>query len=219
MARDFVRASSQYLDNASAVVSVVPFTMACWFNADVTTQDLSLMNLNDGTGGDIGHILQAQGSTGGDPLVARTRTGAGAGVASTSTGFSAGTWHHACGVWAADDDRRAYLDGGSKGTNGTNRAPTPTRTDIGRKANGTDYMDGMIAEAAIWDVALADDEALMLGKGYSPFCVRPQSLVSFWRILGRFSPEVDFVGRFDLTVNGPTVVAHPRIFHAHKRVA
>jgi hypothetical protein len=93
------------------------------------------------------------------------------------------------------------------------------RTAIGTTNDGTDFMSGDIAEAAMWDVALGDDEVLMLGVGFSPLCIRPQSLVAYWPLVGRHSPEIDMIGKFDMTVTGAAAANHPRIFLGHKRVA
>ena len=81
-------------------------------------------------------------------------------------------------------------------------------------ATNNNSMDGYMAEAAVWNVALTSAEVSVLSKGYSPLLVRPQSIVSYWPLIGRTSPEIDLVGGYGMTlVNAPTTAAHPRIIY------
>jgi len=114
--------------------------------------------------------------------------------AQTTTNASQDTWHHLCGVFAASDDRTAYLDGGNKGTDATDLSPDYVDlTAIGAFKDNTpgEYCSGRIAEAAIWNVALTDAEVAILADGFSPLLVRPASLVAYWPLIGRYSPEID----------------------------
>jgi hypothetical protein len=75
-------------------------------------------------------------------------------------------------------------------------------------------MNGSLAEAVIWDAALTDAEALMLGRGLSPLLVRPDNIQSYAPLYGIASPEPDICGTprvFTLT-NAPTHGAHPPLF-------
>lgn len=212
MARSFVRASQQYLEITSAAVTALPCTLACWFRSNDVTVDQMLINVIDpGPGSYHGYNLLAEGSQAGDPINARTRTGAGQAQCRTTTGFTANTWHHACGVFASATDRRAFLNGGGKGTNSLNRDPSGmNRTSIGRTSNNDDYMSGQVAEAAVWNAALDDVEVLALAKGASPLRVRPLSLVAYWPLWGFHSPEIDlWKGNLTLSVvGGPTLSDH-----------
>lgn len=79
--------------------------------------------------------------------------------------------------------------------------------------SATGYFTGQIAHAAIWSVALADTEIAVLGAGLAPIRVRPASLSAYWSLSGKDSPEIDIVGRNDLTVTNATVSnEEPRIF-------
>ena len=214
MARLFDDASSQYLSYASAVLSAVPISLACWFNTDNTAAEQELISICR-SNADHWHSLRASGSIGGDPIRASTFDG-GWNAAQTTTGYSANTWHHACGVWAAADSRSAYIDGGSKHTQTSSRTPTSLDlTYIGANefsSSPTNYMSGSIAEVGIWNVALTDAEVAILAKGYSPLFVRPQSLVLYIPLI-RDNDE-DLIGGLSFTANGsPTVSAHPRVFY------
>ncbi len=212
MARDF-NGSSDRLEADTAALTVEPLTFACWFNTDSNTVEEILMYIGDKDSADLNYwALLLKGDTAGDPVRAKAASGSASSAASTSTGFSTATWQHACAVFASATDRRAFINGGSKGTNATSRTPgaTPDRTSIGRYGDSTpsNYYDGRIAEAAIWNVALTDNEVQMLAQGVSPLFVRTASLVSYWPI-GRGSPENSFGGDvLALTVTGAVVYDH-----------
>jgi len=166
------------------------------------------------------HILYAYGTLPQDPVVAGTyrHTPAATGNAQTTIGFTALAWNHGCGVWAADNDRRVYLNGGSKGTNATDLAIADTikmSFAVDYQATGQTYWyKGRIAEAAIWNVALTDAEAAVLGAGYCPLFVRPQSLVSYWPLIR--DEDLDRVGVTNLTpINAPTIEEHAPILYPH----
>lgn len=209
MARAFASGSSEYLLVNQAVVSGTPFTLACCFYPTQDTANQVLLSVADKDDGDY-HGLWASGAQAGDPLRANTWTGGADYIAETSTGFTINTWHHGCGVWAADNDRRVYIDGGSKGTNADNwTVANIDRFRISASADATPfgYFDGRIAEAAVWDVALTDAEVAILAKGYSPLLVRPASLVAYWPLIR--DEDQDRVGGYDLTAfNTPSIATH-----------
>src|SRR3990167_11535257 len=193
MSRDFVRASTHYLSNANAVVTVPPFTMACWFNSDLITIAQRLISIGDTAGTADEHWLEAAGDIAGDPVGAASRKTNTVRAAST-TGYTAGTWRHACGVWATDADRRAYIDGGSKSTDTSTRAPVgldSTYIGAGARSSPVDLMDGRIAEVGIWNAALTDGEVAALARGVCPRYVRPDALVVYVPIWGNTDPEPD----------------------------
>ena len=85
-------------------------------------------------------------------------------------------------------------------------------TWFARSATGTDDLDGDLAEAAMWDVALTDAQVTMLGLGFCPLLVAPEGLVAYWPLLGRFDPEISPVGGFALTLTAsPANAVHPII--------
>jgi hypothetical protein len=217
MARKFIRASSQYLDLTAAPIGGVPLTMACWFNLSDITNGQFLMSISDYSipaSGDY-FALVADGTAGGDPLNASTYQSS-TKSATTSSGYSAGTWHHGCAVFAAVDDRRAYIDGGSKGTNAESMTPADlSHTGIGtliRQDWPATFTDGLIAEAVWWNAALTDDEVAILAKRYSPLFVRPQNIVQYLPLI-RDNDE-DIVGGYSWNnATSPTVDAHPPIIY------
>jgi hypothetical protein len=184
MAAGDFNGTTQYFIGGSAPVSAVPLTMACWFRGNSTLTG-ALMSLST-NGGTARYSLVAAGTIGGDPIQAGATNSAGTGAnAVTSTGFTSGVWHHAAGVSRPPSDRAAFIDGGSKGTETTSITAGADRTLIGARISTTvgAFFTGRIAEAAIWNTNLSDDEVAILAKGFSPQQVRPSALVFYAPLL------------------------------------
>lgn len=216
MSRDFESTSSQYLNNANGIVSNFPLTMACWFKSENAAITQTLLSVGTAGSANHRHTLSAAGAVASDPITLLSQTTSG-GTATSTTGYTVGTWHHAVGVVISATDRRAYIDGGSEGTSVTNLTPAGMNsTYIGaRQAVAvTAFMDGFIAEAAIWNVALNIQEILALARGVCPLEIRPLALVSYWPVFGLSDPEPDYGGGgFHMTVNA----APPKANHAPVR--
>jgi len=213
MARLFNRAAQEYLENTSFAALAEPLTLAAWFYSDNATAFQMILGVGDDSA-DKDWTIQAAGNIAGDPIYAQSFTGGTPSEAVTTTGYSTNTWHHACGLFIAANSRAAFIDGGSKGTNAGNQVVNGIDTvRIGTAADQTiGYFSGRIAEAAVWDVALADEEVASLAKGYSPLLIRPQSLIAYWPLVR--DEDQDRVGGFDLTaINTPSIAPHsPAIY-------
>lgn len=131
-------------------------------------------------------------TTSGGVVQASTGSNTASSQAVTSTSHPTSTWFHAAAVFdiTTGTDRAAFLNGGGKGTNTTNRVPAGIdRTSIGLIDNtfasvpwggaGTGY----IALPAIWNTNLTDAEIALLAAGIPPWRVRPESLVACWPML------------------------------------
>lgn len=214
MSRRFVSASSQYLENATAAVSAVPLSFACWFNATTTVALQGLVGVynNAASNNHVRLILSATGS-----VSMTTGDGTTVNTASTSATASPNVWSHACGVSPAANSRAAFLNGGGKGTNVTSRSPSGLAvTSVGRISSSApgSYASGQIAEAAIWSAALSDAEVLQLAQGALPPQVRPQSLVAYWPLREpgqglEFDRNPWRPRGYDLLPNGATPADHP----------
>lgn len=210
MAIDFPATTDRY-EGTGAAATDYPVSFACWFYADTLTAQRTLVCLGSSTGGNQ-FVLLGVSSTG---VVAQSEIGGVVATATSTTAPSTATWHHAAGVFASSTDRRAYIDGGSKGTNATtNTWPTfVNRTLIAQRRRNGSYgqgMDGRIAEAAIWNTELSDDDVYALSGGVGAWLVRPQNLVFYVPMVREV---IDISRSRALTATGsPAVEIHPRRF-------
>lgn len=159
-----VSASSQYAEFDATPVTAPPFTLACWFRSGSAALGQTLLWVGDKDQALSFWQLEARGDVAGDPVRAAAVSGSLA-VAATTTGYSVNTWHHAAAVFASATDRRAFIDGGGKGTDTTSRAPTGSdRISLGRSGDSSpsSYLEGRIAEARLYNRALSDAEVLAL---------------------------------------------------------
>lgn len=211
MARDFVAASSHSLDASSCPVTTWPISMACWFNPDSTATS-TLMQVAVVGSTNYHHRLVIVSTP---VLSAQSQNGSVFPRANSTAAPTTGAWQHAGGVFYANADRRVYLNGGNKGTNANNCNISGFDSVAIGYTNGaspSSYFDGRIAEAAIWNVALSDEEFVKLAGGMSPTQVRPDGLVACWRVGGYQSPELDIVTGLALTVTGATAAEHAPVF-------
>ncbi len=207
MSRNF-DGSTGRLELSSAVSAAIPLTMSCWFRAN-TSHAGTLIDIADSGVTEHSTTLQIRSS---GEVSARSRAGGGSSRALTTTNYSTTTWHHACGTWAATNDRKSYIDGGSEGTNTQVRDPlNEDRTFIGAAADSSisEFFDGRLAEAAIWDVVLSLSEITALANGWSPLRVRPTALLAYWPLYrDGGSGNADMSGGgFNLTEVGTVTVA------------
>jgi hypothetical protein len=156
------------------------------------------------------HRLYIDGTGGIEMLAAYS---ASAGFATSSEAQAANItfnrWQHGCGVWASSSSRACYLNGANKGTDST--AITTGTLDtgfVGVGSGGSAYAQfwpGSIAEAAVWNAALSDQEVAALAAGLNPRRIRPASLVAYWPLWGLASPEPDLSD----SANNLTLTASP----------
>ena len=185
-ARNFIAASTQYLERDAAVATAVPITMACWLNSTLLATGQTVMWLGD-KDTEVDYMRIAVGQTSGELLAESRSTSAGPN-SSVKSGYTANVWHHVCGVFSAANSRTAYLNGAAGVTETTSITPTGVdRTSIGRLARATplQYMSGLIAWPAFWGVALDASDIAKLAAGASPLTVKPESLLQFWDWTGK----------------------------------
>ena len=202
--------TDDYIEAESAVVTGAPLTMACWFNPDNIATNFIAMAISANTGTER-HILQLAGGVAGDPVRAQTTAGGTTAQSATTAAFSASTWQHAAARFNAANNRRAYLNGVGAVANTLSLTPAGlNRTNIGcgwaSNARAA-YMNGLIAEAAIWNVGLNDDEIAALADGFRPSLIRPDALVLYAPLVRE---AADYRGGVSLTVSGALVADHTR---------
>lgn len=209
MARLFDDASNQYLGNSSAILTNEPLTIAGWvYCDDITVNSQVVFSIaNNGTFG--GWTVQMS-KFGAVPIRAfKYDDSNNPGFADSVTGMSQDTWHHACGVFASDTSRAAFIDGGDKGTDSTNIAdPSADRTGIAciYKASIAGYWSGRLAEVAVWNVALSDAEVALLARGTCPLFIQPENIVAYWPLS---RTDNDLFGGYNMTPSGsPTWADH-----------
>jgi hypothetical protein len=204
MARTATATAGQRLTNANAIVTIEPLSMACWFNPAALDTNRVLMSVAASGNNDDFFLLFTDNQP---KLTARKGNAAESGNAAATATPVTGVWQHACGTWTSSTSRACYLNGANKGTNTTSIAfgGALNRTGIFHNARADQDMvaNATIAEAAIWNVVLTDEEVAALGKGYSPRLIRPTALRGYWPIFGNASPEPDFwKNGFSMTIGG-----------------
>ena len=208
MAYDF-NGTNQHLEVGSAVANR-PCTMAAWAYLDTTAgipkdicsvsskTALAVLRLNVNTGGQF--RIADQGNVNA--------------VANGGT-VSANVWDHYAGVFVSGSSRTAYTNGVAGAENTTTVAAiTPTFTNIGAFYAGTatsiQFMDGLVAEVGIWNVALTAAEIASLADGMTCDKVRPQSLVFYAPLIRNLQ---DLKAGVTITNNNTATVAnHPRVY-------
>lgn len=210
MARTWDNTTSNYITGGSAPVTAVPISMACWAKCTTSTDVNYLMAVDEATDDQFSLLVNATNN-----VQAATRVAGTESLASSSTTFTDATWFHAAAVFAAANDRRAFLNGGGKGTNASNRTPTGINgMHIGVRDMGSIAvpMNGQIAHCAIWASTLSDAQVAVLATGVHPMLVDPANLVFYAPLWGNSSPELDIIGGVTLTITGTLAKADgPRL--------
>lgn len=199
MSRTGWSASNLLRKGGSVVTATVPFTVAGWGRTSITNQFQTMFGVFTPAGIASRNSFRLMTDTSAH-LIASTGDGSSNSDATTSTTFAANTWFHACGVWAAANDRRVFLNGGGKGTQTTSRTPSGlSRASIGA-GDSSSVIDtwapsgtGMIAEVAKWSIALTDAEVALIAAGMSPLKMHPEALTDYWPIYGDSQPEINLI--------------------------
>tara|TARA_R100000808_G_scaffold19446_1_gene42184 strand:+ start:2198 stop:3010 length:813 start_codon:yes stop_codon:yes gene_type:complete len=205
MARQF-NGSSQYYTASSAPISAVPYSFGAWVRLDAAASGVDdCMMLGDASSSSY-EALQFNTSNG----KVRLRTFAGGGSNLGGALYDTDVWHHVFMVAAATDDRALYLDGGGKVTKSTDKTVTMGEMSVGVRtiSSTTNYFQGRIEHAVVYDAALTDDEVAALASGVNPLLVRGGNLVGYWPLWGQHAAEIDLMGTTSLTATGSPTAAN-----------
>ena len=194
---------------SAIAVSVPPCSIAARFN-------LSSLNTRDCINYLFGSTNYYGINFDGTYFQARMRASAALSTAAVSgVAISTSTWYNVVATFASANTRSIYVDGVGVTDSTANSAPTaPTTLDVGGPNDSGVGLIGVVAEVGFWNAALDASEAAAYGKGISPQLIRPASLIGYWPMIGKNSPELPHHGPYSLTVTGTAVVgAHPRVYY------
>lgn len=217
MSRDF-NGTSALLSRSNGVTAAFPFSVSIWYRPTALTgTDKDLFSTHDNPAVSIAVRLTLSSFDSWKPVL-YIYDGTYKGVIATSVSTT-NSWQHAAIVVTSATNYSVFRNGGSKATGTTAVSLTPAnlnRITLGRASfSASDYFTGQLAHCAVWNVALTDAEIEVLGAGLLPTKVRSASLTAYWSLSGKDSPEIDIVGRNDLTVTNATVSnEEPRIARA-----
>ncbi len=172
--------SSNELTYSGAILDAYPISMACWFNTDITNADETLISI--GRSGSANNFISLRLSQATDQVQIFVQNSGGSNNALSTGTYKANRWHHA-GCRGSLTSRFAYIDGEPGTENTSSRAyPTVNITSIGSRYNSTagNFMSGMIALPAIWNIELTHADFALLATGVDPRTVHPENLVAFW---------------------------------------
>lgn len=216
MARNFVRASSQYIENATdSGITAYPVTIAGWARSTDNTVNQSVLCLSKNSGSPNAFLAVSMDGTASDTVKAFASFGSQQNAV-TSGSWTSGTWHHIGGVFGSSTSRFAYLDGTasteSTASDGGASLSALTHTTVGALDLGSffNHVQGDIGQMAIWNIALSSAKMSELAAGYTPFQVEPTGLLRWWDLIGGLL--VDRMTGSVFTSSGSTAAtSHPPI--------
>jgi hypothetical protein len=197
--------NTEVVDLGSLPISGHPFTLAGWFRVPNVSKLLTLLRVENSQTGSY-HAIYFRGNID-DRAGAISKVGVAAAAKST-TPMIPGQWHHVAGVFEADDLRRVYLDGGSIGTSSSSRIFDGADQTVLGNISSSDAVD--VAEIAVIDGALSEEQIAILASGFSILCLPSVARLMTYHdcLRGINRPGVGPVATNSGT---PSVTAHPRV--------
>jgi hypothetical protein len=120
------------------------------------------------------------------------------------------TWYAQAAVEVSSTSRHVIHETTKSATDTTSVVPAGVdRFRIGSRGNGR-FLNGLMAEVAMWNAALTDDEVTSLARGFKPSRVRPQSLQFYAPIVRNIQDLRQAVAITNQ--NTATVADHPRVY-------
>jgi concanavalin A-like lectin/glucanase superfamily protein len=141
------------------------------------------------------------------------RSGSTYDFAQFTTALQANTWYR-MGFRYNGTNISAWLNGTAEATTASADGNTASNVSFGILAypGGAvpgNHDDGTVAEAALWDVALTDDEMTALGEGVCPLLINTDRLLHYVSCLGADQAEVNRGGFGNYGGGGITLQDHP----------
>lgn len=221
MSRAFVTGSSQVLYNDTIGSPTKPITFVTRIRITSLVFNYWIFSWGDTTN-TYPMFTTYVATGGGGTMSTRDRDDSGGStVVTSSNNFTEDVWSCMASMWVADNSRKVYLDGTvttNGSTNGTQTLSEIDRVTLGAGISGGTgfflYLTGEMAESALYNVELSTAELDKICDGQSPLLVRPNDLISYWRLIGGDGPEVDIIGGHSLTLqNAPVPATHPSIVY------
>src|SRR5215472_3064397 len=173
MARSYSATTDQIVAT-SPWAGLRPLSVSGWFNTTLTVTGGSLF-----TTGNPGFVAAscfdvAVGTSGTRKVAA---SDCNFGFTATVNQYTASTWSH-FGAWSSSNDTGGVVLNGDW----ANRAqaaigaltPAGTKFIIGNGNSGSNNLGGSLAELAVWNAKLGQDEFLALAAGTPAFLIRPK---------------------------------------------
>jgi len=211
MAREFDHDVANYLATAADNVpaTVPPFSMGGWFRpvGTVGGADTLMALSGDPFNFRYHRIYRTQAAAA--VFNAHSNSNGSQATASGTVSVNTDEWSHVVAVFAADDDRRIYTNGGDEQTDATSRpVGAINRFSIGAllRSSVSDPYDGACAWPFFYDIALPAWAIAALAAGADPRSILPEHLVAMPWMEGD-GDALDLTGGgFDLIETG-TVAA------------
>jgi len=228
MARTFGGVSDQIAFGSEAALDdLSPYTAMALVRTtgDVTDERMLLSKFTSGYVGTI--HLGATGGGGNNNKIYTYVAGSTPWYAESAVNaLVANTWRVVVATWAGGvsvapklwactlGDTIAELSYTGTPTGGTGRVSDASATlRVGaRDAADATFFSGGLAECALWNRLLTDDELRALGRGFTP-AFFPRSRVFYCSIDGRTSTERNWAGTTHGTVSGAVYLEHPRVIY------
>jgi hypothetical protein len=147
---------------ATTPVTDPPLTICTWFKTEITNIQ-TVASIADDNGVSMYHSIEI---TVASKILARTKIdGFSTAFATATKDYAVGTWHHVCGVWAATNDRRIFVDGGNNASETTNLVTSGIDViGVGRLEDNSKstYFNGTIDDVMIFNRTLSAEEIIGL---------------------------------------------------------
>jgi hypothetical protein len=214
MAYSFNGTNQFLFSNAVAPVTAAPLTLFARYNVTVApgaSTFASLVIVQNATVSDLFDLCIFGAAPSRAEHIARQGSGPVL-TSSTITGVVAiSTWYAQTAVEVSSTSRHVIFETTKSATDTTSAVPAGVdRFRIGGRSGGGRFFNGLMAEVAMWNADLTDDEVTSLARGFKPSRVRPQSL-QFYAPIVRDIQELRQAVAITNS-NTATVADHPRVY-------
>lgn len=161
------------LVSPTAIITAAPITLAFFFKHTAAATQVAV-SLDEGV--TAANSFQMFTNAGADTLTMLTNSGASSSTSSTN-GAPPTAWNAAVGVSQSSSSRYAILNGIMSAESTGVRLPVGiSEFIIGGRGSGSASWNGLLAEVALWNVALTPKEAMRYSEGTPASFIRPESL-------------------------------------------